>query len=204
MRIEKTTLEGERVRLEPLAVHHRLGLSLAIQDGDLWELPTTVVPRPEELGEFFVAADEAFSAQRELAFATIDKSSGTIAGSTRFRCIEMVHKRVEIGFTFLGRSWQRTYVNTETKYLMMRHAFETWGFNRVELLTDVLNTASRDAIARLGAKQEGIVRSHMVMRDGRVRDSVLFSIIRTEWPDVKQDLELKMRTHRPDVSPFQR
>lgn len=193
MNLEKITLEGRTVRLEPLALRHADGLAAAINDGELWKLPVTVVPHPRDLDAFFNQADAAFRDQRELAFAIIDKASNTIVGSTRFRCIEAAHKRVEIGFTFIGESWQRTHVNTETKYLMLQHAFESWRFNRVELLTDVLNTASRNAIARLGAKEEGIVRSHMVMRDGRVRDSVLFSIISSEWPAVKKSLEQKMQ-----------
>ncbi|MBI3899674.1 MAG: GNAT family N-acetyltransferase [Gammaproteobacteria bacterium] len=189
MKIEKIVLEGETVRLEPLALRHAPGLAKAIADGELWKISVTVVPHPDDLSHFFDAAESAFINGRELAFAVIDKASDAIAGSTRFRCIECAHRRVEIGFTFLGKSWQRTHVNTEAKYLMLRHAFESWQCNRVELLTDVLNTSSRNAIVRIGAKEEGIVRSHMVMRDGRVRDSVMFSIVRSEWPVVKQALE---------------
>src|SRR5882672_3936276 len=155
MRIEKITLEGKNVKLEPLAPHHSPGLAKAIYDGDLWSIPVTIVPHPQDLHSFFDAAESAFLDQRELAFATIDKSSSAIAGSTRFRCIDLAHKRVEIGFTFLGHSWQRTHINTEAKYLMLKHAFENWQFNRVELLTDVLNTKSRNAIVRIGAKEEG-------------------------------------------------
>jgi RimJ/RimL family protein N-acetyltransferase len=193
MKVEKLILEGRRVRLEPLLSRdHAAGLAAAIRDGELWKLPVTVVPHPQELDAFFTAADDAFAAGRELAFATVDKASGAVAGSTRFRCIDVAHKRAEIGFTFLGKSWQRTHVNTEAKYLMLTHAFETWQLNRVELLTDVLNTASRNAIARIGAKQEGVLRSHMVMRDGRIRDSVIFSIVKSEWPGVKAMLEEKL------------
>lgn len=195
MKIEKVILEGRSVRLEPLAAHHAQGLAAAIYDGELWKMPVTVVPHPNDLPKFFEAAEAAFRAQAELAFATIDEPNNTIAGSTRFRCIERAHKRVEIDFTFLGLSWQRTHINTEAKYLMLTHAFETWQCNRVELLTDVLNTKSRNAIVRFGAKEEGIVRGHMVMRDGRVRDSVLYSIIRSEWPAVKR--ALKRRMERP-------
>jgi RimJ/RimL family protein N-acetyltransferase len=192
MKVEKVVLEGQGVRLEPLAEVHLPGLAKAIEDGELWQIPVTIVPHPADLHAFFTAAQAAFLAGRELAFAIYDKGSESIVGSTRFRCIEAAHRRLEIGFTFLGQSWQRTHVNTEAKYLMLRHAFETWQANRVELLTDVLNTKSRGAIARIGAREEGIVRSHMVMRDGRVRDSVLFSIIRQEWPDVRTKLEAKL------------
>jgi N-acetyltransferase len=193
MEIEKIILEGPRVRLEPLAERHADGLSAAIVDGELWKIPVTVVPHPSDLDKFFADADAAFQQQRELAFATIDKISGTIVGSTRFRCIEHAHKRLEIGFTFLAASKQRSHINTEAKYLMLQHAFEVWGCNRVELLTDVLNEKSRNAIARIGAQQEGIVRNHMIMRDGRLRDSVLFSIIAQEWSTVKLALESKMQ-----------
>ncbi|MGC3982012.1 MAG: GNAT family protein [Steroidobacteraceae bacterium] len=193
MQIEKVTLTGTRVKLEPLSSAHLPSLASAIADGALWELPVTTVPHPAELPQFFEAAEAAFVAQRELAFATVDLHTGAIAGSTRFRCIDIAHRRVEIGFTFIAQSWQRTYVNTEAKYLMLRHAFEHWRVNRVELLTDVLNSKSRNAIARIGAREEGVLRSHMVMRNGRIRDSVIFSITATEWPAVKTLLQDRQR-----------
>ncbi|MBI1889764.1 MAG: GNAT family N-acetyltransferase [Burkholderiales bacterium] len=192
MKFEKVVLDGKRVRLEPACPLHREGLAKAIEDGELWRLPVTVVPHPNDLGTFFEFAEEAFQVGRELAFVTIDKASNTIVGSTRFRNCEPAHRRVEIGFTFLGQSWQRSHVNTEAKYLMLQHAFEVWEMNRVELLTDFLNTKSRAAIARIGAKEEGILRSHMVMRDGRIRDSVIFCITRGEWPSVKMQLAEKI------------
>lgn len=192
MKLEKVVLERGRVRLVPLAPGHLGGLAAAIRDGELWKIPVTFVPPPEELDGFLKAADAAFEAGRELAFATIDIASQKVVGSTRFRCIEAGARRLEIGFTFLAASWQQTYVNTEAKYLMLRHAFEHWEMNRVELLTDVLNDKSRRAIARLGAQQEGILRCHMVMRDGRVRDSVVFSLIRSEWPATRAALEQKL------------
>lgn len=147
---------------------------------------------PAELPKFFDDAEMAFEEGRELTFATIDIQSSRIIGSTRFRCIEVPHRRVEIGFTFLAASWQRTYANTEAKYLMLCHAFEKWGCNRVELLTDERNLKSRNAILRLGAMEEGTVRCHMVMRDGFVRNSVLYSIIATEWARAKIALEVKL------------
>lgn len=192
VKLEKTTLVGTKVKLEPLAQSHLPGLAEAITDGALWEVPVTIVPHPQDLPQFLSNAETAFLAQRELAFVTIDMTSGSIVGSTRFRCIDIPHKRVEIGFTFIAKSWQRTYVNTEAKYLMLRHAFEQWDFNRVEFLTDVLNTKSRNAISRIGAREEGTLRSHMVIRDGRIRDSVMFSVIGTEWPLVKRSLEVKL------------
>ena len=108
--------------------------------------------------------------------------------------IDRAHRRVEIGFTFIARSWQRTYVNTEAKFLMLQHAFEGWGCNRVELITDVLNDRSRRAIARLGAVEEGVLRSHMIMRDGRVRDSALSAIVRADWPRIKFNLQEALST----------
>jgi RimJ/RimL family protein N-acetyltransferase len=141
-------------------------------------------------------AETRYAAHLERAFATIDLASGAVVGSTRFMAINRDHRRAEIGFTFLARRWQRSYVNTEAKYLMLRHAFEAWGCNRVEFITDVLNTKSRQAILRLGAKKEGVLRKHMIMRDGRVRDSVLYSVIESEWPGVRSGLEAMMAAVR--------
>lgn len=192
MLIEKTVLQGEKVRLEPLSAIHLAGLADAIRDGELWQLPITFVPHPDDLPSFLHDAQRQFSAGLELAFATIDQASGTIVGSTRYRCIEAKHRRVEIGFTFIAAAWQRSHINTEAKWLMLQHAFEVWQCNRVELLTDFRNQKSRAAIARLGATQEGILRSHMVMRDGHVRDSVVFSITAGEWANVKAGLLTKL------------
>jgi N-acetyltransferase len=192
--VEKVTLRGRRVRLEPLdAARHRAGLATAIADGDLPALWVTTVPGPERLEEFFAAAAAAFTAGRELAFATVDAETGRIAGSTRFMAIEVAHRRVEIGSTFLAASYQRSRVNSEAKLLMLEHAFDTWGVNRVELLTDLLNERSRAAIARLGASQEGVLRSHKVMPDGRIRDSAIYSITRPEWPGVQAALRDRLQ-----------
>ena len=193
MKIEKTTLRGPRIALEPLSEGHLPGLGSAIEDGALWELPVTIVPHPRELPQFLREAEAQHAAHKELAFATVVLASGAVIGSTRFCYIEAAHKRLEIGVTFIAQSWQRTYANTEAKYLMLRHAFEQWRFNRVQLVADVLNTKSRKAIARIGSREEGVLRSHMVMRDGRIRDSVMFSIVAGEWPQVKQALEAKLR-----------
>ena len=124
MNVERILLRGARIALEPLDESHLPGLASVIEDGALWELPVTVVPHPRDLPKFLQDANAQHAAGRELAFATIDLASDTVVGSTRFRCIEATHKRVEIGFTFIAQSWQRTYVNTEAKYLMLRHAFE--------------------------------------------------------------------------------
>jgi RimJ/RimL family protein N-acetyltransferase len=188
MTLAAVQLEGQFVRLEPLEHRHCAGLRDAIVDGELWQLHVTLVPHMDDVPQFIANAHDAYAKGVELAFATVDKSTGRIAGSTRFMRLEPAHRRGEIGFTFLAKSLQRTRINTEAKLLMLTHAFEQLGFNRVEFLTDVLNTASRAAITRLGVTQEGILRNHMVMRDGRVRDSVVYSIIRSEWPNIKQRL----------------
>jgi RimJ/RimL family protein N-acetyltransferase len=190
--VERVELRGERIALEPLSARHLPGLAAAIEDGQLWRIPVTLVPRPDDLDDFLKQAEERYAAQQERAFATVDLASGTIVGSTRFMAINRHNRRVEIGFTFLAQRWQRSYVNTEAKYLMLRHAFEAWACNRVEFLTDVLNVKSRAAILRLGAKEEGVMRSHMIMRDERVRDSALYSVIAAEWPAVKSGLEAKL------------
>ena len=193
MKFTPTTLEGNFVRLEPLSIHHKQGLCDAIRDGELWNLFVTIVPHPDAIDAFFANAQITLENNEGMAFATIDKATNKIAGSTRFMKSNLPNKRAEIGFTFLGKSWQKTHINTESKLLMLTHAFETMGLNRVELLTDYLNTTSRNAILRLGAKEEGILRNHMIMPDGRVRDSVIFSIINNEWAGVKQHLNAKLK-----------
>jgi RimJ/RimL family protein N-acetyltransferase len=190
--VERVELRGRRIALEPLSAGHLPGLAVAIRDGELWSIPVTLVPHPHELPEFLKHAESRYAAQLERAFATVDQKSGVVVGSTRFMAINRDHRRCEIGFTFLAQQWQRSYVNTEAKYLMLRHAFDEWECNRVEFITDALNTRSRQAILRLGAKEEGVMRNHMIMRDGRVRDSMLYSIIRSEWPRVRSGLEAKI------------
>lgn len=190
--MEKITLEGTHVRLEPLRLEHKEGLIRAVSDGELWNLFVTLIPHPDKIDAYLEKAFKSHQNGEGLTFVTLDKASGQIAGSTRFMNANPSHNRVEIGSTFLSRSYQRTPFNTEAKLLMLGHAFDTLNLNRVEFLTDYLNTASRNAILRLGAKQEGILRNHMVMPDGRVRDSVIFSITTHEWPGVKQHLEFKL------------
>ncbi|MFT3925605.1 MAG: GNAT family protein [Myxococcales bacterium] len=190
--LEKVVLQGEGVRLEPLSESHLEPRARAIEDGALWEIPVTFVPHPRDLPAFLAEIELTRNYGVQLAFATIDTRRGQLVGSTRFMNFVAAHRSVEIGFTFLAESAQRSHVNTEAKYLMLRHAFESWGLNRVELITDALNTKSRAAITRLGAKQEGILRSHMVMRDGRIRDSVLFGITKDDWPEVRRRLEASL------------
>jgi RimJ/RimL family protein N-acetyltransferase len=187
--IGRIALRGRRVALEPLEARHLAGLAAAIRDGNLWEIPVTMVPHPDELPQFLRVAEARHALQLELAFATVELASGAVVGSTRFMNINREHRRVEIGFTFIARSWQRSHINTEAKFLMLRHAFEAWGCNRVEFITDALNERSRTAIRRLGAQEEGVLRQHMIMRGGRLRDSVIHSVTSGEWPAVKRRLE---------------
>jgi RimJ/RimL family protein N-acetyltransferase len=192
MQLEKVSLEGRYVRLEPLSEIHSGELSEAVADGKLWELFVTLVPRVADIDAFIEDAIAAHNSGDGLAFATIDKASGRVVGSTRFMKTNLANKRLEIGFTFIAKSYQKTMINTEAKLLMLTHAFEVMGLNRVEFITDYLNNASRNAILRLGAKEEGIMRNHMIMPDGRVRDSVLFSITHYDWAGVKQNLCYKL------------
>ena len=185
-------LEGQHVRLEPLSFGHLDGLCEFGLDEDLWRLTTIQVRTPDDMRVFI---EDALRQEKEgtvMPFATVENATGRIAGSTRYLNIDFKNRRVEIGSTWVARPWQRTIVNTEAKYLMLRHAFETMGCIRAELKTDMLNERSQKAILRLGAKQEGIFRKHMVVDGGRIRDTVYFSIIDSEWPEVRTDLERKL------------
>lgn len=189
---KKTVLEGNLVRLEPLELKHQLGLADAINDGELWELFYTSVPHPDKLETFITHAKKAFLKEDGLTFAIIDKKNHKIIGSTRFLNSALGHKRTEIGFTFLAKSAQKQLFNTEAKLLMMAYAFETLKLNRVAFVTDFLNKNSQRAIKRLGAKEEGTMRNHKVMPDGRIRDSVFYSVCTHEWPSIKQNLTFKL------------
>jgi RimJ/RimL family protein N-acetyltransferase len=185
-------LDGVHVRLEPLSLDHLPALIEIGLEPDLWRWTTQVVRTPEEMAEYVRGALAGQAAGRALPFATVEKPSGRVAGSTRFAAIEPLHRRVEIGWTWLAPPWQRTVLNTEAKYLMLRHAFERWGCVRVEFKTDVLNMRSRQALLRIGAKEEGILRSHIITATGRVRDTVYFSVTASEWPAVRAALEAKL------------
>jgi N-acetyltransferase len=190
------TLEGEHVHLEPLTLAHVDALLAAAGDGELFKSTVTIVPSsPEMMTAYIQAALDAQADGTELPFVIVKRGPGVspmIVGTTRFYEIKESDRRVAIGYTWLAKSAQRSVVNTECKLLLLTHAFERWQCNRVELITDVLNSQSRAAILRLGAKEEGILRSHMIMPDGRVRDSVFFSIIKEEWPEVKERLVAKL------------
>ena len=192
MEVSPIILEGRRVRLEPLSRASEAPLIAAAGDGELWNSTVTIVPAPVTMAAYIATALDAQARGVELPFVITRKSSGKVVGSTRFYCIERDQRSVEIGYTWLAVSAQRTGVNTEAKLLLLTHAFEVWGCIRVGFVTDELNQQSRTAILRLGAKQEGILRNHMIMPGGRYRDSVYFSIIEAEWPEVKARLEAKL------------
>ena len=192
MDMQPTVLKGNHVTLEPLRADHLEEFCAVGLEEDIWRwFPIAVRSRPE-MQQFISTALEWQAAGTALPFATIDNHSGRVVGSTRFAAIDRLHRRAEIGWTWIAPAWQRTAVNTEAKYLMLRHAFESWGFIRVELKIDSLNQRSRTAIARIGAKEEGTFRNHMITWTGRIRHSVYFSIIQEEWPAVKARLETRL------------
>jgi len=192
LEILPVTLEGRHVRLEPLSHAHHADLSAIGLDPELWRLIPTQVRTAEDMSAYIQTALDEQSRGVSLPFAQIEKAAGRAIGSTRYGNIDRTHHRVEIGWTWIAPAWQRTAMNTEAKYLLLRHAFETLGCIRVELKTDSLNERSRSAILRLGAREEGIFRNHMITSSGRLRHSVYFSIIDTEWPEVKARLESRM------------
>ena len=196
--ISPVALEGQHTRLEPLTLAHQEALIAAADDGELWNSTVTVVPRRETMHAYIETALAAQTRGSELPFVIIRKASGEVVGTTRFYEIEPNDRRVAVGYTWVSLSAQRTAVNTEAKLLLLTHAFETWQCNRVEFITDILNQQSRAAILRLGAKEEGILRNHMIMPGGRIRDSVCFSIIAAEWPEVKARLEAKLARRQKD------
>jgi len=187
------TLEGEHVRLEPLTMAHHVALWEIAKDPELWRWTATNIHTPDDLARYMETALAEQAAGRSLPFATIAKALGHPVGSTRFGNIEPLNRRAEIGWTWLGSAWQRTAVNSEAKLLMLTHAFETWGCIRGELKTDAPNQVSRAAIARLGAKEEGTMRRHIVTQTGRVRDTVYYNILDEEWPSIKARLEARLR-----------
>ena len=190
------TLEGKAVKLVPLKREHAPLLWEAMKDHaeDIFRWIPYPMRTEEDSSKFIDNVLAEHQRGLSVPFATIDRSSGKIAGSTRFMAIDVPNRHVEIGSTWIAPAWQRTAVNTEAKYLMLRHAFETWKCMRVEFKTDSMNEKSRTAILRLGAKEEGTFRNHMVTWNGRIRHSIYFSIIDSEWPDVKRGLEARMKS----------
>ncbi|KUZ64522.1 GCN5 family acetyltransferase [Burkholderia ubonensis] len=189
---EQPTLTGEHVELQPLNASHAQALLAAAADGQLWNLRVTVVPGPDTIDAYLATALQGSAEGTVMPFAIVERATGRVVGSTRFWKIDRKNRKLEIGHTWLGESVQRSRVNTEAKWLLLTYAFETLRCVRVQFTTDELNEKSRAAILRLGAKQEGIVRHERIMPDGRKRNSVRFSIIDDEWPDVKARLRERL------------
>lgn len=185
-------LIGPRIKLRPLLASDGPALVQAATDGELWNLPFTIVPSAETVDSYIRTALEGRADGTAIPFVTELIEPKRIIGSTRFWQIDWEHRKLEIGWTWLSAAWQRTFVNTETKFLMLCFAFERLNCVRVQFMTDERNEKSREAILRLGAKQEGIVRHDFIMPDGRRRNSIQFSIIDEEWPDIRRGLEEKL------------
>ena len=190
--LEPTTLEGHGVRLEPLTAAHERDIAKAATDGRLWELWYTAVPAPQETAAYIATALEGQRAGHMLPWAVRDLVSGEVVGSTRYHDIVPAVDRVEIGYTFYAARCQRSHINTACKLLLLGHAFETVGCGVVGLRTDNFNFRSQRAIEAIGGKRDGVIRHHYRRRDGSVRDTVMYSILATEWPDVKKHLTLRV------------
>jgi RimJ/RimL family protein N-acetyltransferase len=190
--VDPVTLEFNGVRLEPLALHHLDGLRAAAADGELWNLRVTSVPAPEDTEAYIRTALETAN---RVAFAVVDASSDAVIGTTSYHDIMPAIDRVEIGYTWYAKSRQRSHVNTSCKLLLLSHAFDTLGCAVVGLRTDNFNYASQAAIERLGAKKDGVLRHHAPRRDGTVRDTVMYSIARGEWHEIKSHLHYRLARH---------
>jgi N-acetyltransferase len=190
-RIEPITLTGEKIRLTPLRREDAEGLALACDDGALFRSEVTLIPPPAQMDDFVRSALEKRDSGLELPFVVTEIATDAVIGMTRYRNIDLQHRKVEIGSTWYAQSRQGSGVNDDAKYLLMRHAFETLGCVRVEFKTDVLNARSRAALRGIGAIEEGVMRQEMIMPNGRLRDSVYFSVLDREWPAVKARLEAR-------------
>ena len=190
--IEPVTLSGSKVILEPLSLEHLEGIISAVKDGELWNLWFTSVPSPEKTEGYIKTALDMRENAGAMPFIVRDRESNTIIGCTRYFNVDEVNQRLEIGYTWYAESYQRTAVNTECKYLLLSHAFEKLDAIAVEFRTHWHNHKSRAAIARLGSKQDGVLRNHIRSANGIYRDTVVFSIINLEWPAVKQALKFKL------------
>jgi RimJ/RimL family protein N-acetyltransferase len=193
---EPCTLASARLRLEPLTADHALALEAAARDGELWKLRITSVPAPGEMGAYIAAALKGQADGHMLPFAVVDAASGTVVGTSRYHDIVPAVERLEIGYTWYGRSWQRSHVNTSAKLLLLTHAFEVLGARLVGWRTDNFNFASQRAIERLGARKDGVLRHHALRRDGTVRDTVMYSLAAGEWPEVKAHLQDQLERPR--------
>ncbi|HND47838.1 MAG TPA: GNAT family protein [Anaerolineales bacterium] len=195
IKLAPITLEGHGIRLEPLTLDHEADLSAAAADGELWNLWFTSVPKPEETKTYIETALAGYQAGHMLPWAVRELGTGKIVGSTRYHDVVANIDRVEIGYTWYAKSWQKSHVNTVCKLLLLAHAFDTLGCKVVGLRTDNFNFNSQKAIEGLGAKKDGILRHHAIRRDGSVRDSVMYSILSTEWASVKQHLRFRLSRH---------
>jgi RimJ/RimL family protein N-acetyltransferase len=195
IKLSPIPLEGHGIRLEPLTFEHEADLSAAAGDGELWNLWFTSVPKPEETKTYIETALAGYQAGHMLPWAVRELSAGKIIGSTRYHDVIANIDRVEIGYTWYAKSWQKSHVNTVCKLLLLAHAFDTLGCKVVGLRTDNFNFNSQKAIEGLGAKKDGILRHHAIRRDGSVRDSVMYSILVTEWVGVKQHLKFRLSRH---------
>ncbi len=193
MKITPVSLSGRFVRLEPLSLIHIDRLCEVGLDEELWKVTMTLIRTRDDLKNYIATALSWEAQGTALPFVIIEQASAKAVGSTRFANIDHDNRRLEIGWTWIARPWQRTVVNTETKYLLLTHAFEKLSCIRVEFKTDSINEQSRTALLRIGAKEEGILRNHMITPGGRIRHSVYYSIIDTEWPALKRNLQEKIR-----------
>ena len=195
--VAPVTLEGRHVLLSPMTRERADAIAAALAeaaaDGDMWESKVTTIPRPEGMRAYVDTALAELDAGVSMPFVTVDRASGRTVGSTRYMSIEAPHRRLEIGTTWIGKSFQRTAINTEAKYLMLAHAFETLRCIAVDLRTHEKNLQSRAAIERLGAKLDGLLRNHRIMPDGSTRNTATYSIIDAEWPGVKAELAARLR-----------
>ena len=192
--VEPVTLEARGVRLQPLTLAHEAGLTAAASDGELWKLRITSVPEPHETRAYI---ETALQTSNRLAFAVTDAVSGEVLGSTSYHDIVPAIQRVEIGYTWYAARCQRTHVNTTCKLLMLTHAFDTLDCNVVGWRTDNFNFVSQHAIERLGARKDGVIRGHAMRRDGTIRDTVMYSLTKGEWPEVKAQLVYMLDKSRP-------
>lgn len=194
--LNEITLSNDLVELQPLSIAHKDALTEAASDGELWQLWFTSVPEPTQVEAYIQTALDGLANQTMLPFVVVRKSDNKIVGCTRFANADATTKRIEIGYTWYAKSTQRTGINTACKYLLLQHAFETLDCIAVEFRTHWHNQASRKAIARLGAKQDGVLRNHKIDKSGNVRDTVVFSILNSEWQVVKQSLGFKMSAYK--------
>jgi RimJ/RimL family protein N-acetyltransferase len=197
--VQPVTLERDGVRLEPLTADHVKELSAAAADGQLWDLWFTSVPEPDGMVDYVATALKGQQDGHMLPWAVRDPATGAVVGTTRYHDVMPAIDRVEIGYTWYSQSRQRTSLNTTCKLLLLAHAFDTLHCRVVGLRTDNFNFRSQRAIEALGAKKDGVIRHHAARRDGSVRDTVMFSILATEWPDVRKHLELRLARHRPSA-----